>query len=284
MRPINHLAEAIEKIKLVEGRYDVIRIVEPATKKALLIKEDGNISNGKICYHLWDGDTGCQNCLSHKAADENDLIFMSKKVKGKVYKITAVPFSIDDRSLVVELIKDVTNNVNITCGMPDTDSAMLNSEEHRLRLDVKDEFTNLFNRKYVEETLPAELLKALLNQEPLSLAIVSLDHLHQVIAEYGYLAGDRLAMEFADELKKYFAASRHWVARLSGERFMICLNICDKDIAGIITNKVTTDLSAKEVIATGKRIPLTCSSEVYAVCDGQSCIPLDELLEIIGWV
>ncbi|GEM_PF-4799602 len=284
MMVINHLADALEKIRLVEGKYDVIRIVEPEKKRTMLVKEDRYISDGSICYSMWERGSCCQNCISSKAAAEKDIVFMSRRVNGKAYQITAVPFRVDDRSLVVELIKDITSTVYAMRSIPDIDGTMLNSGDYRLQLDLKDEVTNLFNRKFVYETLPAELLRASLNEEPLSVVMVNLDCLQPVIEEFGDNVGDRLIMEFADELKKYFAAvSRHWVARLSGEKFMICLNICDKEVAGIIANNVTTDISAKEVIINGVRIYLSCSSEVHTVCDGQSCISLDELSGIIGW-
>jgi PAS domain S-box-containing protein len=55
---------------------------------------------------------------------------------------------------------------------------------------IRDALTGLFNRRYLDETLPRELSRAKREGYPLALIMVDIDHFKQVNDTYGHSAGD----------------------------------------------------------------------------------------------
>lgn len=93
----------INEISIFDKIYDSIRIVNPHQNEVLELKYNDEISN-------LDLDC-CKNCVSLKAFSEEDTYFKIKLVKRRVFIIIAIPFYIKGIMLIVEMIKDVTNNL-----------------------------------------------------------------------------------------------------------------------------------------------------------------------------
>jgi diguanylate cyclase (GGDEF)-like protein len=69
--------------------------------------------------------------------------------------------------------------------------AALRESELRLReQSIRDPITELFNRRYLEETLPREFSRCRRNGEPLTVAILDFDHFKRFNDDYGHQAGD----------------------------------------------------------------------------------------------
>jgi diguanylate cyclase (GGDEF)-like protein len=94
---------------------------------------------------------------------------------------------------------------------------------------TRDELTGLFNRRHLNDTLPAMWALARRDGRPLAAAIVDLDHFKRVNDERGHDAGDRLLAAFgrllAASLRKSDVACRY-----GGEEF--CVLMPDTDAAG----------------------------------------------------
>ncbi len=87
---------------------------------------------------------------------------------------------------------------------------------------TRDALTGLYNRRYMNEMLPALWAAARRDERPMSVAILDLDHFKQVNDELGHDAGDRLLAAFG----RLLAASlrRSDVAcRYGGEEFCVLM-------------------------------------------------------------
>jgi two-component system, cell cycle response regulator len=93
---------------------------------------------------------------------------------------------------------------------------------------TRDELTGLFNRRHLNDTLPAMWAMAQRDGRPLAAVIIDLDHFKRVNDERGHDAGDRLLAGFgrllASGLRKSDVACRY-----GGEEF--CLLMPDTDAA-----------------------------------------------------
>jgi diguanylate cyclase (GGDEF)-like protein len=87
---------------------------------------------------------------------------------------------------------------------------------------LRDELTGLYNRRYLNETLPVLWAMAARNQAPLAVVIIDIDHFKLVNDEFGHDAGDRLLAGFgrllATGLRKSDVACR-W----GGEEFCVLM-------------------------------------------------------------
>lgn len=95
----------------------------------------------------------------------------------------------------------------------------------RTKLQVQathDPLTSLFNRRYVEETLPRELHRSMRKGTPLSVAMLDLDHFKQFNDTYGHDAGDLVLQEASHLLSKNLRDS-DCACRYGGEEFLLLL-------------------------------------------------------------
>jgi diguanylate cyclase (GGDEF)-like protein/PAS domain S-box-containing protein len=85
-----------------------------------------------------------------------------------------------------------------------------------------DPLTGLFNRRYLDDTLPRELNQARRKNEPVSVAMLDIDHFKKFNDTFGHEAGDLILQElghlFKEGLRKSDIACRY-----GGEEFVIVL-------------------------------------------------------------
>src|SRR6185436_4638575 len=67
-------------------------------------------------------------------------------------------------------------------------------------LALRDGLTGLFNHRFLQEALDAELSRARRHGHPVSLLFIDLDHFKQYNDHHGHPAGDRLLKRVADVL------------------------------------------------------------------------------------
>ena len=96
---------------------------------------------------------------------------------------------------------------------------------------LRDPLTNLYNRRYMMDTLDRELHRA--RREPdvvVSVAVFDLDYFKRINDEFGHAAGDVVLVEFASLLIKSGRAS-DVACRSGGEEFALLLPDCQQAIA-----------------------------------------------------
>ena len=101
------------------------------------------------------------------------------------------------------------------------------AEIHRLQeelreLAVRDGLTNLFNRRYLDETLERELARAKREGYPLSLVMIDIDHFKNLNDTYGHQAGDKVLRELAALLWGNIR-TEDVPCRYGGEEFLVLL-------------------------------------------------------------
>lgn len=93
----------------------------------------------------------------------------------------------------------------------------------KLRNDsIRDPLTGLHNRRFVEEWLQKELLRATRSGEPLSVIMFDVDHFKRFNDTFGHEGGDLILREVADLLRSRIRGG-DVAARLGGEEFAIFL-------------------------------------------------------------
>jgi diguanylate cyclase (GGDEF)-like protein len=94
---------------------------------------------------------------------------------------------------------------------------------------TRDELTGLFNRRHLNETLPAMLALAQRERQPLAVAIIDLDHFKHVNDRHGHGVGDLLLASFG-RLLDGSSRKSDVACRYGGEEF--CLLMPRTDAAG----------------------------------------------------
>lgn len=87
---------------------------------------------------------------------------------------------------------------------------------------IRDALTNVFNRRYLEDTLARELARAERENYPLCVIMMDLDYFKDVNDTYGHEAGDQVLKALAETVTRQ---SRHgdFVCRYGGEEFVLVM-------------------------------------------------------------
>lgn len=87
---------------------------------------------------------------------------------------------------------------------------------------IQDPLTGLFNRRYLDETLPRELNRAQRLGTPLCVVMLDMDGFKQYNDSFGHGPGDELLRTFADVLRKHLRKS-DISCRYGGDEFMLIM-------------------------------------------------------------
>ncbi|GIE77723.1 hypothetical protein Aph02nite_36730 [Actinoplanes philippinensis] len=94
------------------------------------------------------------------------------------------------------------------------------ASEHFREMAHRDALTGLYNRRYVNERVPALLMESAARRRPVSLAIVDLDHFKRVNDTLSHATGDTVLQHVA-ELLEEAASGSAFAARMGGEEFLL---------------------------------------------------------------
>lgn len=172
---------------------------------------------------------------------------------NRVYIITAIPVEVDGKRLVVEILKEVTNNLVLGSGEGIPGIEVFHRIENMNRIVITDPLTELFNRRYINERLPIDLLNATQRKEPLSIILADIDYFKDINDTYGHVTGDEVLKEVAKVLKQNIRRKEDWVARYGGEEFLICLANTDLVSAKKTAERIRSKIENKEFVINGKK-------------------------------
>lgn len=136
--------------------------------------------------------------------------------KGETIRFVAIKHDISERKRMETDLKDTNTMLQHQL-----------DEIHRLQeelqeLAVRDGLTNLFNRRYLDETLERELSRAKREGYPLSLVMIDIDHFKKLNDTYGHQAGDKVLRELAALLWGNIR-TEDVPCRYGGEEFLVLL-------------------------------------------------------------
>lgn len=113
--------------------------------------------------------------------------------------------------------------------------ANLNIQEKLREQAISDPLTGLYNRRYYEETINQELMRAKRNKQELSLLMLDLDHFKLFNDNYGHDAGDYVLKTIGSLLIESMRGE-DTICRLGGEEFIIILPETGMEAARTVAN------------------------------------------------
>ncbi len=128
------------------------------------------------------------------------------------------------------------------------------------RLIFEDELTGLYNRRYLYHYLQSRVNWAELDQNPLTLLMLDLDHFKLINDNYGHQIGDDALVWLSAFLKKT-AGNTGLPIRYAGDEFMILLRDADKQTSLKIGEKLVGTIGGNPFVPKGnhEKVKLTIS-------------------------
>ena len=126
------------------------------------------------------------------------------------------------------------------------------------QIATRDELTGVANRRFMQEKMREEVLRADRNSMPLLFAILDIDHFKQINDRYGHQAGDAVLQAFVSLVQSSIRGN-DILARWGGEEFVILFPETDIPVGLICLERVRTKVAGAEIIAGETSLKLTVS-------------------------
>jgi diguanylate cyclase (GGDEF)-like protein len=110
------------------------------------------------------------------------------------------------------------------------------------RAMLQDSLTGLFNHNTSKEKLAGALRIAVAEQQPLSVAMIDIDHFKKINDSYGHQMGDQVIRSLAWFLRQRLRKA-DLIGRYGGEEFLLVLPRADADQAADVLDRIRHDFS-----------------------------------------
>ncbi|MFT6269845.1 MAG: diguanylate cyclase (GGDEF)-like protein [Alphaproteobacteria bacterium] len=132
-------------------------------------------------------------------------------------------------------------------------------EQQLQDISRRDGLTGIFNRRYFDEMLEAEIGRAHRNHQPLCLLMFDVDCFKEYNQKYGHIAGDNCLVSIADMAQALASRQGDLTARYCGEKFGVILPNIDLKGAISFANKLQHEIQKRRIPhATSKLTTLKC--------------------------
>ncbi|NTV83677.1 MAG: diguanylate cyclase [Bacteroidales bacterium] len=246
MKTIKRVVDAYIELSLKDSEIRYRRLFETAQDGILILEaQTGAIIDvnpfliGKLGYSrdefigkmLWEmgsfkdienSKTAFQALQKNKYIRYKDLPLRSKD--GQLFQVEFVSNVYDEGSQKV-----IQCNIRDTTERKQAEDAHLKSEAFLREQSVRDHLTGLFNRRYMEETLERELVRADRKNLILGIIMLDVDNFRQFNETFGHFAGDQVLRElgnfFLQNIRKEDIACRY-----GGDEFILVLPDASRNI------------------------------------------------------
>jgi len=165
---------------------------------------------GPICPHLKQSSSTAYICLP---------LIGKGETLGLLHLGTKRSVQEDDRQWNIAELKDTAIRFAEYLSLS---IANIKLSEKLASQSIRDTLTGLFNRRYMEETIQREILRAARKQTKIGIVMADIDHFKQINDTYGHEAGDEFLMKLADFFKTKTRGS-DIACRYGGEEFILIL-------------------------------------------------------------
>lgn len=253
------LDEIKDKLDFFHKMYDAVRLIDPLHKTVMDYRNSSMVPTNEICYHYWGNNKICDNCISIRSYNEDRSLVKMEKHIDVVLLVTAIPITDVGQPAVLELFKNVTDTMFIGEGDYNKGEMLTEYVKEITNAIVKDPLTSLFNRRYIDERLPADIVESTLAHKPLSVCFIDLDNFKAINDFYGHEAGDLAIKTVGEIILRNLGYENAWTARYGGDEFLICLNGIKEEEAHLIMEQIQKDAENIPIGTKNKSMKLSLS-------------------------
>lgn len=132
--------------------------------------------------------------------------------------------------------------------------ALLKSQALLREQSVRDHLTGLFNRRYMEETLERELLRAARKQLSLGMIMLDVDDFKRFNDTWGHAAGDEILRELGSLLLRQ-VRGEDIACRYGGDEFILILPDASREVTGERAELICDDAKKFHLQFEGQSLP-----------------------------
>jgi diguanylate cyclase (GGDEF)-like protein len=202
----------------------------------------------------------------HEAFDPQSALLCSHLIHSQQAGYLCLPLTVQGETLgVLSLMENASRKEKYPLDLQQLvvtvgETIKLSLSNLKLRDELRqqaihDPLTDLFNRRYLEETLPRDLYQAQRRNTPLSVVMLDLDGFKQFNDSFGHGPGDALLRELGRALREPLRKS-DIACRYGGDEFLL-----------VLPDSSTTDTQARleEIRTSLKRLQIRHGEQVLGM-------------------
>ncbi len=274
---IREVETVIEKLDIFMNNYDIIRIVDPVKKQVVNLRGNRTEYTDIHCFDIWGKNSECKNCISMRAFVEKETYIKLEYSPKDIYMITAMPYELKDRTIVIELMKNVTNSLSFSVEGERKHPQFYEMVDNINNIALKDPLTSIYNRRYINEKLPVDMMNAAISGHSIAIIMIDIDFFKNVNDTYGHLTGDCTLANLAQILQNGLKRESDWVARYGGEEFLICMPGAGLQLAVEMAEGLRSKVQETAMNCGDVTINITISLGVSSIVPNQN-FPMEEFI------
>lgn len=265
-----------ENLTFFNKMYDAVRIVDPLCKKVVEYQDSSIGQTDEICYDYWVDGNICDNCISVRAYRENKTFMKLEQTHNSIMLVTAMPIENAKEPTVLELIKNATDSMLVGTGDYNKGHMIKKVVDDFNQMIVKDPLTSIYNRRFIDERLPADIIKATIEEWPLSILFMDMDNLKYINDTYGHTIGDWVLKEMGNVIQSCIRDCNDWSARYGGDEFLVCLSNTNSDEAYRVAKRIRDNIEKIILPIEDKNARLTISIGIHTMKESE--ITADQII------
>jgi diguanylate cyclase (GGDEF)-like protein len=234
------------------GFADELQFFDPDDCWALRRGQEYESKPGEIaCAHLRDrgqAHTICRPLLAQGEIMGVLTITVPGDIKGAADGTTEVVAANEVRQQFQQNVYLVAEQISIWM-------ANFNLREILRDQSIRDPLTNLFNRRFMEETLTREMSSALRTRDKISIVQIDVDHFKRFNDNYGHAMGDAILIAISGVILSLFRGS-DVPCRSGGEEFTLVLPKCSWESARTRAEELQSRIAALVAPTLGGETPV----------------------------
>lgn len=144
-------------------------------------------------------------------------------------------------------------------------------------LTIKDDLTQVANRRYILELLEQIHIKSVSNNKPYTVVMIDLDNFKMINDQFGHFAGNQVLIYFAKVVQSLLPEGCHF-GRLGGEEWLLILPEFNKMATKTLLDKIRKEYNTPTIVALPADYQLNFSSGVKN-CFGND-LEIEEALKL----
>lgn len=211
--------EAWILLQYLQITYDLVRYVNPVTKKLIHVERDGRVWESEFsCYAVWNRNEGCSNCISAKTVRTKERTMKFEITERDIFQIVSMYVEIDGKPCCLEMVSKLDDSF-----IPEGYSReeVLSSIRIHKEKSYIDQVTGIYNKRYYAEKLcRMEKVSAVAMAD-----IKSFKHINE---SFGHQTGDDVLRQVARVIHETVGESGE-ALRYSGDDFVLVFSDIEKD-------------------------------------------------------
>jgi diguanylate cyclase (GGDEF)-like protein len=171
-----------------------------------------------------------------------DTINKQNTIEGEIKKTTEDGKTHWIQNSIMPIYDD--NNIKIGEVIVNYD---ITDKKNFQKLAITDGLTNLYNRRFFNETLTREISRAIRDKNYLSFLILDVDFFKRYNDTYGHDAGDKALIAISNAMTKTLHRGGDFAFRLGGEEFGVLFSQCALEDSIRVADKIRKNIEALQI-------------------------------------